>query len=158
MPLRCDNGLALRSPPPVSVRIAADRGGYLSGLTLFRLGQADPWVRWFADVVAGGGETSIALVREVSALQAGWAARLEGLRGDAAARRVLELLPRHPVLAASTVAGALNVSERTGRTALHQLAQYGIVEPFEPPGRGPGRPVRWWVASELLALVTRLTT
>src|SRR5438445_500042 len=42
--------LRLVSPPPVSVRIALDRGGYLSGLTRFRLGEVDPWIAWFADV------------------------------------------------------------------------------------------------------------
>ena len=31
-------------PPPVSVAIAADTGGYLSGLALYRLGQLDPYV------------------------------------------------------------------------------------------------------------------
>ncbi len=43
--------LNLATPPPVSVRIATDRGGYLSGLVLFRLGQIDPWVAWFAEIV-----------------------------------------------------------------------------------------------------------
>jgi len=60
--------LTLVSPPPVSVRIAADPGGYLSGLTLYRLGDVDPWVRWFADVVRAAGETAITLVGDVTDL------------------------------------------------------------------------------------------
>lgn len=146
--------LALVSPPPVSVRIAADRGGYLSGLTLFRLGEVDPWVRWFADVVSGAGEATVNLVGAVGELQDRWAGRLAGVRADSAAHQVLQLLPQHPVLAASTVADALGVSERSGRSALETLAEHGVVEPFEPARRGRGRPRRWWVAPELIALVT----
>ena len=145
--------LNLVSPPPLSVRIALDRGGYLAGLTLFRLGEVDPWVAWFAEVVAGAGEASITLVRSVTDLQALWLERLAGARTDAAARRVVALLPEHPVLTAAVIATALGVSERTGRSALDALADVGIVEPFEPAHRGPGRPRRWWVASELIALV-----
>lgn len=145
--------LNLVSPPPTSVRIALDRGGYLAGLTLFRVGDVDPWVAWFADVVARAGEASIALVRSVTALQASWGERLAGARADAAARRVPALLPEHPVLTAAVIAAALGVSERTGRTALEMLAERGIVEPFEPARRPAGRPRRWWVAPELIALV-----
>lgn len=145
--------LELLSPPPISVRIAADPGGYLSGLALYRLGQLDPWVRWFADVVGTAGETAITLVQDVTDLQDRWRARLAGLRADAAAPRVLEVLPQHPVLTATTVAAALGVSERAARSALEALASHGIVEPYEPAHRGRGRPRRWWVARELLDLV-----
>ena len=83
--------LALVSPPPISVRIATDRGGYLSGLTLFRLGQPDRWVAWFADVVLDAGDAATNLVRAVGELQARWALRIADVRADAAAHRVLHL-------------------------------------------------------------------
>jgi Fic family protein len=146
--------LELVHPPPLSVGIARDRGGYLSGLTLFRLGDVDPWVRWFADVVAGAAEASIVLVREVAALQARWAERLAGVRADATARRVLSLLPGHPVIAAPAVAAAAGISERAARSALTTLADAGVVREYEPARRARGRPRRWWVARELLDLVT----
>jgi Fic family protein len=142
------------NPPPISTGIARDRGGYLSGLTLFRLGDVDPWVRWFADVVAGAAEASIVLVRDVAELQARWDERLGRVRVDATARRVVRLLPAHPVIAASTVAGALAISERAARSALTTLADAGIVDGYEPARRARGRPRRWWVAQELLDLVT----
>jgi len=34
-----------------------------------------------------------------------------------------------------------------------EMAERGIVEPFEPSHRGVGRPRRWWVAPELISLV-----
>lgn len=146
--------LRLSTPPPISVRIATDRGGYLSGLTLFRLGQVDPWVAWFADVVARSGEAATGLVRSVGELQAAWADRLTELRTDAAARHVIALLPAHPVLSTATVAAELTISERAARRALSVLAAHRVLEPFVRSARSPGRQPRWWVASELLSLVS----
>lgn len=147
--------LALDWVPPVSVRIALDRGGYLSQLTRFRLGEADPWVRWFADTVGAAGDATVELVAAVGDLVATWEARLTDLRADAAARRVLAHLPEHPVLSAAVVAEDLGLSERAGRTALEVLAARDVVQPYEPAVRRRGRPRRWWVATELVALVSR---
>ncbi len=149
--------LDVAHPPPVSVRIAADRGGYLSQLTRFRLGEADPWVRWFADTVAGAGVATVELAAAVAALLAEWDARLGDVRSDAAARRILVHLPGHPVLAAATVAVDLGVSERAARSALETLAGAGIVVPYAARTTARGRPRRWWVAQELLDLVSRWT-
>jgi Fic family protein len=145
--------LDLVSPPPVSVRVASDRRAYLAGLTQFRLGDTDPWVRWFAEVVHDAADATIDLVRGVDELLGRWTDRLVGVRVDSAARRVLPLLPEFPVLSSDIVAGALDISERSGRTALSVLAEHGIVIPFGRRSH-PGRPRRWWVATELVDLVT----
>lgn len=145
--------LNLTTPPPVSVRIATDRGGYLSGLTLFRLGQADPWVAWFAETVQGSGEATTNLVEAVATLTAGWQERIAEVRADAVAHKVLALLPAHPVIGGEILARELGVSERAARTALDTLQAHGVLEQFVPAHRAPGRPRRRWVASELLALV-----
>lgn len=146
--------LRLVSPPPVSVRIAADRGGYLSGLTMFRLGDVDPWVHWFAAMVGDAGDATVNLVRAVGALQATWQDRLSDVRADSAAHRLIAVLPEYPVLSAATAARALGTSERASRTALETLAARGIVAPFRRASLPAGRPRRWWVAAELLDLVT----
>ncbi len=54
--------LALTVPPPVSVVIARDPGGYLAGLTLFRMGQLDPWVEWMANALERSGEAAVDLI------------------------------------------------------------------------------------------------
>lgn len=145
--------LTLLSPPPVSMRIAVDRGGYLSGLTLFRLGDVDPWVRWFADLVSGAGDATVNLINAVEELHQRWTERLAGVRSDAAARRILPLLPKHPVVSAQIIADDLGVTDRAGRAALETLAERGILEPYQPKGQRRGRPRQWWMASELLSLV-----
>lgn len=145
--------LNLATSPPVSVRIATDRGGYLSGLALFRLGQVDSWVAWFAEIVEGSGDATTNLVSTVATLTADWSKRIAAVRQDAVAHRVLALLPAHPVIGGEIVASELGVSERAARTALDTLEAHGVLEPFTVARRVAGRPPRWWVASELLALV-----
>jgi hypothetical protein len=46
------------------------------------------------------------------------------------------------------------VSERAARAALALLAERGILEPYDKAAAGPGPPRRFWVASELIAIVT----
>jgi predicted ArsR family transcriptional regulator len=68
-----------------------------------------------------------------------WEKRLGDVRGDAATRRALAILPEHPILHAQMVA-ALGVSERAGREALHTLAEHHVVEAFRAKGHDMGRP------------------
>ena len=145
--------LNLTTAPPVSVRIAIDRGGYLSGLTLFRLGHVDPWVGWFAQAVQGSGEATTNFVNAIAKLTASWRERIAGVRADSVAHRTLALLPAHPVIGGEIVARELGVSERAARAGLDTLQEHRVLEPFVPALRAPGRPRRWWVATELFDLV-----
>jgi len=151
--------LQLRTPPPVSSRLAADRGGYLAGLALFRLGQFEPWVSWFADAVTGAGQEQRALVRQVENLANTWRAQLAAPRAgrsrrrDALAWQVLDLLPRHLLLTASLVAAQTNSTTRGASGALRALTEAGVlVEHVRRGARPAGRPARLYVSPELLAL------
>jgi Fic family protein len=146
--------LDLSVPPPLSVPIAIDRGAYLAGLTQFRLGQVEPWVRWFAEVVTRASEATLTLFERVLDLRDEWAARVADLRADSVAHRIVVLLPQHPVLSAATVAAEAGVSERAARSALAALADRGVLQPFAPRHAPPGRPRHWWVAPELLATLS----
>ena len=152
--------LSLVTPPPVSTRIAADVGGYASGLVLFRLGDHNAWVRWFAEAVSGAGRTQQELVASVERLQRAWRQRLaaprEGtkrLRSNAAAWRLLELLPRHLVLTAPIVASELAIPLKSATAALRDLVAAGVLVEYgtvQPKGRG--RPSRLYTSPELLGL------
>jgi Fic family protein len=144
-------GVAL--PPPVSVLIARDPGGYLAGLTLFRLGQLDTWVEWMATALERSSDAAAGLMTRTDALLAEWRRRLGSVRADAAAQQLLDVLAERPVLSAAVVADRLGVSARSGQTALATLAEHGIVERYRPEVVGPGRPPQYWVAGELVALV-----
>jgi len=147
--------LALDVPPPISVPIAIDRGAYLAGLTQYRLGEPDPWVRWFAEVITTASEATLRLFEQVLELIEAWKARLADVRADSAAHRIVELLPQHPVLSAATIAKQIDVSERAARSALATLAERDIITPFTSAHSVPGRPRHWWIAPQLLATVTR---
>lgn len=126
--------LALVTQPPVSTCIAADVGGYGSGLVLFRLGDHNAWVRWFADAVSGAGRAQRELVASVDHLRLEWKQRLaeprsgaRRLRSDAAVWRVLDLLPRHLVLRGPAVAAALSIPLKSANAALRQLVDVGVL-------------------------------
>jgi Fic family protein len=142
-------------PPPVSVLIARDPGGYLSGLHQFRDGSVDAYIGWFAEIVGRAGDASVVLGDRVRLLLADWDERLSSLRADAAARRLVGLLPEHPAITSAVAADRLGLSERAARTALEALAERGIVAPMAPLRTSPGRPYSWWIARELLDLVGR---
>ena len=83
-----------------------------------------------------------------------WYRRTDDLRADSTARRVLPFLIEHPVVSSDLVAERIVVSERAARSALATLAERAIVQSYEKTPAGPGRPRRFWVASELIAAVT----
>jgi len=140
-------------PPPTSVLIARDPGGYLSGLYWFRSGELARWVAWFADIVSASSAAALEWSSEVETLMNEWRARIADLRTDAAARSILELLPAHPVITAGTAAQFVNTSDTSARAALELLHERGIVEPLEVADSGRGRPRNWWLAKQLAELI-----
>jgi hypothetical protein len=75
------------------------------------------------------------------------------LRADAAAWRVLDLLPRQLVLTAPSVADELVLPLKSAAAALHDLVAAGVlVEHGTVPPSGRGRPSRLYTSPELLGL------
>lgn len=152
--------LSLVTAPPVSARIAADVGGYGSGLVVFRMGDHNAWVRWFAEAVSGAGRAQQELVASVERLQREWRERLakprvesRRLRSDAAAWRLLDLLPSHLVLTGPVVASKLGIPLKSANAALIELVAAGVlVEHGTVQPSGPGRPSRLYTSAELLGL------
>jgi Fic family protein len=152
--------LSLVTPPPVSTRIAADVGGYTSGLVRFRTGDHNAWVQWFADAVSGAGRAQQELIASVERLQREWRERLAAprdgtkrLRSNAAAWRVLDLLPRFLVLTGPTVSAELTIPLKSANAALRELVVAGVlVEHGTIQPKGRGRPSRLYTSQELLGL------
>ena len=145
--------LRVEVPPPVSLQMARDVGGYQAGLTLYRQGMHDAWVAWFADAVRGAAEGVAEVLADVIVLLRGWHSDIADLRADATAHRIIDLLTAQPVLSAASAAAALGSSRRAAAGGLAELARRGIVTSAAPRQSGRGRPEQWWVASDLLALV-----
>jgi predicted ArsR family transcriptional regulator len=66
-------------------------------------------------------------------------------------------LIERPVVSSDLVAVLVDVSERAARAALTMLADRGILEPFAVAPVGPGRPRRFWMAPDVIALITAWT-
>jgi Fic family protein len=145
--------LEVAVPPPASALIARDPGGYLSGLLRFRTGELAPWVQWLAGVVTKACAATFEWADEVDALLDDWDARVRDLRADAAARRLLAVLPAHPLLSVDTAASSAGISATAARTALQALTDRHVLEEQTAAATGPGRPRRWWLARELVDLV-----
>jgi len=147
------SGLAV--PPPASVVMARDIGGYLAGLTRFRLGDVAGWVQWMAEAVSRSAEQVLDVVAYAEEVRRRWDGALAGVRADAAARRLAELVQQHLVITAPMAAEMLSVSAPAARGALEALANRGILEPLSLTPTRPGRPAQWWMAGELVSLVSR---
>jgi Fic family protein len=148
--------LGLTVPPPMSVAFLRDVGGYLAGLTRYRLEGPDPWVVWFAGTVERAASTAFRTLAAIAELERSWPALLVDVRSDAAARRLLPSIVTNPALDAATTAGLLDVSLPTARAALATLTECGILRATTVAAApGAGRPRRWWVATDLLDLLSR---
>lgn len=148
-------GVVQRLAPPISVLIARDPGGYISGLHLFREDSPEAWVRWFAGICEAAARHSTTMITSVTALLDEWTSEVADLRVDAAARRLVGLLPQVPVVTAPVAAELLDVSTVAARVALALLADRGIVEAITLQlERGSGRPPTYYAATRLLDATT----
>lgn len=142
--------LTRRTTVPVSVAIARDPGGYLSGLVQFEQGHAGPWIRWFAEVAEKAAAATGSLAAQTRHITEAWTRKLDGLRADSAARALVPLLAGHPVLCAPDAADLLGVSRPAARTALRALTDRGVLAPVEADSPGVGRNRHWFAATDLI--------
>jgi Fic family protein len=147
--------LGIAVPPPVSLQIARDIGGYQAGLTLYREEMVEHWVRWFAEAMERSAEDSNIVMGLIEDIQAAWREQAKDLRSDSAGRRLVEHLPSIPVVSAAMAAKALGVSNQAARLGLEALAARGIVNELERISATTGRPTRWWAAEQLLDVIGR---
>jgi Fic family protein len=150
-------------PPPFSIFVARDPGGYLSGLTFYRMDEMAHWVRWFAATLERSATAATSLLSEIESLVVVWRARAgdvsatggRAVRSGATFWQVLEMLPEHPIISAQFVADRFQISHEAARQMLLRFESLGILSPAHVHAGTPGRPVRWWAADELLAAVAR---
>lgn len=146
--------LTRHSTVPISVAIARDTGGYLSGLHSFERGAVGPWVSWFADIAQRGAAVTDRLADRTRQIVDSWNDTLQGLRSDSAARSLMPLLIAHPVLSAPDASDLLGVSNTAAANALQSLADHGVLEPIQARTPGAGRNRHWYAATQLVNIWT----
>jgi hypothetical protein len=147
--------LQLLTPPPVSIRLAADVGGYAAGLSQVGFGPPSPGG---AGAVSGAGLAQQDLVLAVDRLRESWTLRLEALpraravRSDSVVWALLELLPSQLLLTSVLVAAELHVTTKAARAALATLVQANVLTKYGSMPAERGRPSELFASEELLGL------
>ena len=142
-------GLAPQYVPPISVVLAADKDSYVSGLVAFRERRENEWLAVFAEGAARAAELASSYLVRVQELQGLWRQRLGelGVRSDAAAWKVIHVLPGHPIISVPVAVEATGRAKAAVQQAVGQLVQAGVLDPLSK-----GKRNRQWEAIGLLAL------
>jgi Fic family protein len=137
--------------PPLSLILAARRDAYFAGLEAYRSGDDGlyGWAGFFAENAAIAARKAGRLAVDIQSLQERWLERFPNPpRRDAAARRMLVLLPAYPILNVATAMRELSVSDRAAGEALGQLQKAGIVRLMARRVHG-----RAWECPDMFTLV-----
>jgi Fic family protein len=148
-------GAVDRYPPPMSLTMLRDAGGYLSGLYEFREGDPIRWIDWFAGRTTAAATAAGELYVMLRDFTDRWRAELIDVRADSVTYRIVDLLLSYPVISADHVATDCDVSRRTALTGLALLETRGILTEFAARAGGRGRPARWWIATDLVHALQR---
>ena len=146
-------GLTSHYVPPISVLLAARRKEYFGGLTRYRDADGlNDWLEYFADVTVDAADEAVRLAGKLDDLEDGWLRRFSRPpRSDAAVRRVMKMLPAHPVLDARVVQAELGISDVAAGNALNQLDDAGVLQVVTRGVRGR----RVWECRDLFDLINK---
>jgi Fic family protein len=132
-------GLTQRVSPPVSLVLATHVQDYLAGLrgTAY-VGPRDSkravaainhWLGIFAGACARAAADAIAFEERIRAIQSEWRTRLGPVRSDAAALRLIDVLPGAPVITLASAQSMIDRSLRATIDAMKRLSDVGVVTP-----------------------------
>lgn len=146
-------GVVHRWPPPISIAIARDPGGYLSGLYQYREGDPHRWIEWFSSITSRSTANAAQLYEAIGRLQTEWKGELSDVRSDSAAHSIAAMLTAQPILTSENAVDELGISRRAAINALELLEARSILEPISMDTGQVGRPRRWWIAQSLVDVV-----
>jgi Fic family protein len=137
--------------PPISVVLAADKRSYIEGLVAFREGREGDWLRAFAEAARRAADLASAYLVEVQRLQDRWREQLAplNLRIDAAAWKLIDVLPAHPVISVPVAVAATGRAKAAVQQAVDRLVEVEVLIPLSSGARN-----RQYEASGLLDLAT----
>ena len=143
-------GIAPDYVPPISVVLAADKDAYIAGLTAFRRRREHEWLGMFSDAAMRAASLAITYLRRVESLQDQWRDRASRVvrRSDAAAWRVIDQLPGHPIISVPTASALTSRTRPAVSQAIDQLVSAEVLTPLST-----GRRNRHWEAIGLLDIL-----
>lgn len=134
--------------PPISLVLAANYREYERGLTLFRETTVEDWCGIFARAVTIASRGAGELARRIEELKSDWRERAGRPRAGSAAAKLIDLLPKQPVIDLRTAEEMLRVSDEAARLGIDRLASAGILVEVTKRKRG-----RAWECVGLFALL-----
>lgn len=147
-------GMTPQYVPPISIVLAANKDHYIRGLSKFREGDTASWLTTFAAATAQSANLASAYLGEVESLQEGWRSALRAStnpRADAAAWKVIDALPAHPMITAAIATAVLGRTKAAVSEAMTQLELAGVLI-----RASEGQRNRTWEAAGLLDLLHNL--
>lgn len=129
---------------PVSAGLLQDTAEYFDAMTRYRAGNPDVII----DVFANAAHTAVASTRvmmdDLEAVRVSWRERATSRQGSAA-RRLIDLLERQPVINSRVAVAYLGVTAPNALLAIDRLVEDGILAQL-----GTGRRNRTWAAPGVL--------
>jgi Fic family protein len=119
--------LAQRYVPPISVVLATAADDYIKELTAYRDDREREWTLFFAQATSTSARAAAAFAGRVADLQGQWRSMVGRLRKDSAAARLIEELPRMPIVDTATAHQLLGGSDEAVRLALRRLEDAGVI-------------------------------
>src|SRR5690606_5489421 len=113
-------GLAPHHVPPVSLLMAGDVDGYVKALTSYREDAERDWVTYFAQTTIAAADAGREFANGLASLQEQWREQAK-VRRDSTAAKVIDALPRQPVIDVKRAAELAGTSEEAARQALNTL-------------------------------------
>jgi Fic family protein len=130
--------LTTRLSPPVSLILATRSKEYISGLNATAyVGAPDSqeavagmnrWLATFASACRAAVAEAISLERRIQAMQSDWRTRLGSMRSDAAAIKLLRVLPGAPLISSATASKLINRSLQGTLVGVERLVEAGILK------------------------------
>lgn len=123
-----NRGIATRYVPPISLVLAGNSKAYIAGLTDYRADRIPAWCGTFAAAVRTAARGATTFATRIARLQQQWLAKAGDPRSDSTARKLIALLPSHPILDVKTAETIAEVSNEAARLAMDRLETCGILK------------------------------
>ena len=143
-------GIAPRYLPPVSLALAGEADRYTAGLTSWRNGDEEDWFTVLIDALYRAAKGAREFAGRVAELQQRWIEQAGNPRRGSGPLRLIELLPRQPIITVKTATQALGGSQERARLAILRLEKAGVLRPT-----AVGRRSRAWECVGLFDLLDR---
>lgn len=132
-----NKGLVGSTAVPISAGLLVDTDHYFAALTAYRAGDAGPIIREFASASRIAASTGTKLIDDLVAQLEDARAKMQGVRADAAAWRILPALVGQPAVNTKYLMSELGFGEMTALRALDTLTARGVLT--ETTGRARSR-------------------